>query len=42
MRLTILGPVVTVLLSVSSAAFSQSAIQDIKSKAQRLVAPLTH
>lgn len=40
MRLTVFGPCVTVLLSVSCAAYSQSATQDVKSKAQRLVAPL--
>lgn len=40
MRPAIFGPCVTILLSISSAAFSQSATQDIKSKAERLVAPL--
>jgi len=40
LRLTVSGPCLTVLLSISSAAFSQSPVQDIKSKAQRLVAPL--
>jgi sugar lactone lactonase YvrE len=40
MRLTTFGLWLPVLLYVSSPAFSQSATQDIKSKAQRLVAPL--
>ena len=40
MHPTVFGSYVAVLLSVSSAVYSQSASEDIKAKAQRLVAPL--
>jgi sugar lactone lactonase YvrE len=40
MRLTVFGSCVAVLLAVSSAVHAQSATEDIKAKAQRLVAPL--
>ena len=40
MHPTVFGSYVAVLLSVSSAVYAQSASEDIKAKAQRLVAPL--
>jgi sugar lactone lactonase YvrE len=40
MHSTVFGSYVAVLLSVSSAVYAQSASEDIKAKAQRLVAPL--
>jgi len=40
MRLTVIGSCVAVLLSISSALHAQSATDDLKAKAQRLVAPL--
>jgi hypothetical protein len=40
MRAMVFGSGVAVLLSITSAAHAQPATEDIKSKAQRLVAPL--